>query len=147
MKSGMKIKAAALTAALLVLPGCGVELAVLGAAASAASAGSAVYSRGKLHASWMAPFDLVVAAGESSFSELGMLITDSSGNAREGQWTIKAITGTDDEVEIRVQRETRDMTEFVIDVGWFGQEPTARLVLKRMAVAINLAYEEAGVYE
>ena len=120
---------AVLAVPLTLLPGCGVELAVIGAAASAASQGAAVYSRGKLTASWMGPFDLVVAAAEIALGDLGYVILESSGTASEGACT--------------VDRKTQQLTEFKFDVTWFGQEATARLILKRMAVAIDLeAYQD-----
>lgn len=124
--------------------GCGVELAVLGAAASAASSGSAAYKRGKLVASWMGPFDLVVAAGEVALSEMGYAIYRSSGDAREGEWTIVAYDDDGGKIVLTVDRKTSELTDFQIDVGWFGSEPTARLVLKRMALAIDLESAQDG---
>lgn len=124
--------------------GCGVELAVLGAAASAASSGSAAYKRGKLVGSWMGPFDLVVAAGEVALSEMGYAIYQSNGNARKGEWTIVGYDDDGGKVVLTVDRKTSEFTEFQINVGWFGREPTARLILKRMAVAIDLAAEQDG---
>ncbi|MEO0515020.1 MAG: DUF3568 family protein [Planctomycetota bacterium] len=129
---------------LSLCPGCGVELAVIGAAASAASSGSAAYKQGKLVASWMGPFDVVVAAGEIAFGDLGYAITESSGNALEGDWKIVATDEDGDKVTIKVDRKTQQLTQFQIDVTWFGKEPTARLILKRMAVAINLETHQDG---
>ena len=134
---------AVLAVPLTLLPGCGVELAVIGAAASAASQGAAVYSRGKLTASWMGPFDLVVAAAEIALGDLGYVILESSGTASEGAWTVVGIDEDGDKVTVTVDRKTQQLTEFNIDVTWFGQEATARLILKRMAVAIDLeAYQD-----
>ncbi|MEM9915731.1 MAG: DUF3568 family protein [Planctomycetota bacterium] len=135
--------AAVLAVTLTLVPGCGVELAVIGAAASAASQGAAVYSRGKLIASWMGPFDLVVAAAEIALGDLGYVILESSGDANDGAWTVVGIDEDGDKVTITVDRKTQQLTEFKIDVTWFGQEATARLILKRMAVAIDLkAYQD-----
>ncbi|MEO1236487.1 MAG: DUF3568 family protein [Planctomycetota bacterium] len=126
------------------LAGCGVELAVLGAAASAASTGSAVFKQGKLDASWMGPFDLVVAAGEVAVGDLGLLITETRGDPVEGEWRIVAVDEHGEPIKITVRRQSASLTEFQIDVGWFGRETTARLVLKRMAVAIGLNVTEDG---
>lgn len=135
--------AALLVVPLSIVPGCGVELAVLGAAAAAASQGAAVYKRGKLVGSWMGPFDLVVAAGEIAMGDLGYTILESSGDAAKGEWTVVGIDEDGDKVTITIDRKTRQLTEFQIDVTWFGQEATARLMLKRMAVAIDLeAYQD-----
>jgi len=124
--------------------GCGVELAMLGAAASAASTGSAVYKQGKLNASWMASFGLVVAAGEAAFKDMGMTIEKSKGDTEKGVWTIVAVNDDGDKITLTVDRKSARLTEFQIDMGWFGREATARLLLKRMAVAINLGAMQDG---
>lgn len=124
--------------------GCGVELAMLGAAASAASTGSAVYKQGKLNASWLAPFDLVVAAGEAGFKDMGMTIEKSKGDKEKGAWTIVAVNSDNDKIKLTVDRKSPRLTQFQIDMGWFGSEPTARLLLKRMSVAINLGNTRDG---
>lgn len=136
--------AALLVVPLTFVPGCGVELAVLGAAASAASTGAAVFKRGKLVGAWMGPFDLVVAAGEIAMGDLGYTLLESDGDAGAGDWTIVAVDEDGDKVTINVDRKTQQLTEFEIDVTWFGQEATARLILKRMAVAINLSATQDG---
>lgn len=127
--------------------GCGVELAMLGAASSAASSGSAVYKRGKLNASWMASFDEVVAAGEAAFDDLGMKVTRSKGNEKKGKWAIVAVNDDKNKVKLKVDHKASRLTEFQIDVGLFGKEPTARLILKRMAVALQLGATEVGTDE
>lgn len=126
--------------------GCGVELAMLASAASAASSGSAVYKQGKLNASWMAPFDLVVAAGQGAFKEMGMTVKKSTGDKDKGTWTIVAVDDDKDKITLTVNRATPKLTEFQIDVGWFGRESTARLLHKRMALAINLADSRDGMH-
>lgn len=127
--------------------GCGVELAMLGAATSAASSGSAVYKRGKLNASWMASFDQVVAAGEGAFDDLGMTVTKSKGDEAKGDWAIIAVNEDKNKVKLKIDRKTATLTEFQLDVGMFGKEPTARLILKRMAVALQLGSTEVGTDE
>ncbi|MEL7088775.1 MAG: DUF3568 family protein, partial [Planctomycetota bacterium] len=124
--------------------GCGVELAMIGAAASAASSGSAVFKRGKLNASWMGPFDHIVAAGEVAGSELGLLIRSTHGDPVKGTWKTVMNTADGDKITIRTSRKTHNLTEFQIDVGLSGSESTARLLLKRMAVAINLDARQDG---
>jgi len=129
---------------ILLSPGCGIELAVIGAAASAAAQGSAAYKQGKLIAAWMGPFDLVVASGEVALGDLGYAILQSNGNASKGEWKIVGVDEESEKVTITVNRKTKQFTEFQIDVTWFGKEPTARLILKRMAVAIDLNAEQDG---
>ncbi|MEM9882295.1 MAG: DUF3568 family protein [Planctomycetota bacterium] len=145
IRRGRRIAGSCLIAGLALGPaGCGVELAVLGAAASAASTGSAVVKQGKLDASWMGSFDLVVAAGEAAVGDLGLVIIRSDGDAAAGHWTITALDQDKEKIIVTVDRKSVALTEFRIDVGWFGSESTARLVLKRMAVAIGLAADRDG---
>ena len=136
----MKYKLAPLLLALTTLSsgGCGIELAMIGAAASAASQGSAVYKSGKLNVAWMGNFNQVITAGEIAANDLGLLIVSTDGDAHEGWWETKLITKDGDKIAIRTTRKTSQLIQFQIDVGWFGQESVARLVLKRMAVAIRL---------
>jgi len=134
-----------LAVAALPLPGCGVEVAVLGAAASAASSGSAVYRRGKLDASWMASFERVISGAELAASELGLELLSSAGDSAAGTWTVAARNAVGEKVIVRVNRKASSLVEFQIDIGWFGRESTAQLMLKRMAVAIGLEAEQNGV--
>lgn len=133
-----------LAGALCFTGGCGIELAMIGAAASAASSGSAVFKRGKLQASWMGPFDHIVAAGEVAGSELGLSIRSTDGDPAEGYWKTVMYTADGDKITVKTYRKTNSLTEFQIDVGLSGSEPTARLLLKRMAVAINLDARQDG---
>ena len=140
----LPLRAVVLSLVLLCTGGCGVELAMIGAAASAASQGSAVYKRGKLNASWMGPFDMVVAAGEVAGTDLGLSIKSNTGNPAKGQWVTLFVTDDGDKISVKTTRKTQHLTEFQINVGWFGEESTARLLLKRMAVAINLDANHDG---
>ncbi len=133
-----------LCAILNLTAGCGVEIAMIGVAASAASTGSAVYKQGKLNASWMAPFDRVVMAGEAAFIDMGMSIKKSKGDSEKGDWTIVAVNDENEKIILTIDRKSPSLTEFQIDMGWFGREATARLLLKRMAVAINLGVMQDG---
>lgn len=87
---------------------------------------------------------MVVAAGEVAGTDLGLLMESSGGNANKGQWETVFFTFEGERIVIRTNRKTPQLVEFQIDVGWFGSEPTARLILKRMAVAINLDSDRDG---
>ncbi|MEM7625827.1 MAG: DUF3568 family protein [Planctomycetota bacterium] len=136
-----------LSAAVCAAGGCGVELAMIGAAASAASSGAAVFKQGKLNASWMGPFDHVVAAGEVAAGELGLTIRSTTGDPVEGRWKTVLLTEDGEKIVIKIARKTPQLTEFQIDVGLSGSEATARLLLKRMAVAIDLDASQDGTGE
>lgn len=136
------IRALALAGTVSGVAGCGVELAVIGAAASAASAGSAVYARGKLQASWLGPFDIVVGAAEEACGDMGLQLMESRGDVTKGVWTIVAMDDHKDKIVVSVHRQTYQLTEFQIDVGLFGKQATAQLYLKRMINAIDGIIDE-----
>jgi hypothetical protein len=95
----------------------------------------------------MASFDQVVAAGEGAFDDLGMTVTKSKGDESKGNWMIVAVNDDKNKVTLKVDRKTAALTEFQLNVGWFGKEPTARLILKRMAVALQVGATEVGTDE
>lgn len=118
--------------------GCagGLELAAVGAAANAAQAGSTVYKQGKINAAHLAPMDGVVLAGEQAISDLGLELTKRDEH-RLNRIELAARDETGAKFTIRVFRRTDRLTRYQIDVGWFGHEALARLLLRRMQVHLT----------
>lgn len=122
--------------------GCaaGVDIALIGAAAGAASsaadAGSAVYSAGKLRSVGMLDVESTRTAVLIAADELGLEI-DEENEPRPGQYRIVLIDELNSRIYIHLQERTPTMTRLTINIGLFGSEPTARLILKRIAVAVN----------
>jgi len=121
---------------LLVLPACtGVEFAVIGAAASGAEFGSAVYKRGKLTAAVNATMDesrrAVIAAAEELAFNL---------QAPDDDWGDKYTLKSPDAktvATVSLATRTEQLTIIRIDVGRLGNEAIARLITKR--IGDNLA--------
>ena len=113
------------------LTGCtGLEPAVIGAAASATSAGAVVFSQGRISAAAIADYDRVREGVLRSADDLSL----SPVYEREGpiwsKYTLEDDLGKD--ITIRVRRRTSTMTQVDIDVGRFGNEAIGRLFLLRM---------------
>lgn len=126
-----------LTALPLPLAGClaGAELALVGAAANAASSTEAAAKRGRINAAHRASYDEVRAAAEWAVVDLGLKIE----RVDEGDERYKVhAQGTGDVfVTVLVWRETDQLTMTQVSVGLFGSTPVGRLVLQQMRVALG----------
>jgi hypothetical protein len=128
------------------VPGCaaGVDVALIsaaaGAASSAADAGSAVYSAGKLRSVGMLDVESTRTAVLIAADELGLEIEEES-EPGPGRYRIVLIDELNTRIYVHLQERTPTMTRLTINMGMFGSEPTARLILKRIAVAVNEHFE------
>jgi hypothetical protein len=129
--------------------GCAVTLAVcaggcataavvsagtmVGLAASAVSTGADVYRMGKLDAADEARFDEWVAAVRAAAAELDLKLAKET-NDGKGVWRCTLTDERNSKVRVSVERRTRALCRTRIDVGWFGSESTARLILARVRV-------------
>lgn len=132
-----------------LLTGCtGLEPAVIGAAASATSAGAVVYGKGRISAVAIADYDRVRQGVILSAEDLSL----TSVYEREGpiwsKYTLRDDRGK--QITIRVRHRTATMTQVDIDVGRFGNEAIGRLFLLRMSENVpesgfdDLADEESN---
>ena len=116
---------------LVALPACtGLEPAVIGAAATGAQTAVGVFQRGKLDAADARPLPEVVQATDRALRELELRVV-----RREHDEQGLEVEARDEQnawVVVKLQRRTGVLTRIRIDVGWFGSEPTARLVLSRI---------------
>ncbi|MDY7107365.1 MAG: DUF3568 family protein [Planctomycetota bacterium] len=131
---------------LLALSGCaaGLDLAVIGAASQAAGTGSAVFSAGKLKAVGMADVEsarraVLIAADETS------LTVEEVTSSRIGRYRIVLKDDRNARVWVYLDQRTPTLTRLQVNVGLFGSEPTARLLLTRIGLALgaHLADDEA----
>jgi hypothetical protein len=123
---------------LLCCSGCAlIPLATLGAvvdiAGTAASAGPAVYKAGKLDTAFMNHLDDVHAAVRAAAADVDMRIAsdqmkDKSGNV----WVFELEDNQKSSIEVVIERRTRTLCRCRVDVGLFGSEPTARLLMSRI---------------
>ena len=107
---------------------------VLGAVGSAASAGSEVYSLGKLDVSVMATFDECRAAVTQAATDLQLHVKEAK-NKDKPPKDVSEIELEDDlksTISVRVERRTGRMCRCRVDVGLFGSEPTAKLLMHRI---------------
>ena len=102
-----------------------------GLAASAVSTGAEVYSLGKLDSADEARFDEWIGAVRAAAGDLHLKI-DKESNKREGEWRCTLVDERKSKMKVIVQRRTETLCRTRIDVGWFGSEPTARLLLARV---------------
>lgn len=118
-----------------LLGGCagGLELAAVGAAASATEAGETAVKRGKIKAAHLATLEATVRAAEHAIEDAGLTFT-------HGRWRpdhrveLQAEDEKGATYNIRIERRTPRLVRYQLDVGWFGHNATARLLLNRMQV-------------
>ena len=104
---------------------------VAGLAASAVSTGAEVYSLGKLDSANEARFDEWIGAVRAAATDLHLKIAKES-DKRKGEWRCTLVDERKAKIKVFVQRRTETLCRTRIDVGWFGSEPTARLLLARV---------------
>lgn len=113
---------------------------VIGVGASAVSTGASVYSLGKLNSAEPASADQVRHAMEAAADELDLRAQpgsgfDESGITYTGHWT----DAFGAKIDVIIQQRSSRLTRLRIDVGVFGNEPTARLVLARVRDHLPIA--------
>ena len=104
----------------------------LGVAGSAASVGGSVYSQGKLDSAEMATPERWSAAVRAAAADLNLSVFEVPPADPDG---VRTFTLADDhkaKIGVRVEPRTRTLLLNRIDVGLFGSEPTARLLLERV---------------
>jgi hypothetical protein len=114
-----------------------IPLATVGAvvdiAGTAASAGPAVYKAGKLDTAFMADSVVVESAVRAALVDLCLRTDrDSSKDKRGDIWIFQFEDDRKTKIEVILERRTRTLCSCRVDVGFFGSEPTARLVLSRI---------------
>jgi hypothetical protein len=107
---------------------------MVGLAASAVSMGADVYRLGKLDSADAVRFEQRVDAVRSAAGELGLLVVKESLDARKGEWRCTLADDRKSNAKVFVQRRTETLCRTRINVGIFGSEPTARLILARVRI-------------
>ena len=103
------------------LSGCGVL--ILGGAA----AGTVGYVSGDLKATLEGKFENVVAATDEAISDNS--ITQAAKDETQHSVVYELRTLQDDKIALTITRASRDLTNVVIRVGVFGDEPLSRHIL------------------
>ena len=126
-----------LLAPTLPLAGCAaIPLAALGTAlgvgASAVSTGASVYSLGKLNSAEHATADAVRHAAEATADELDFRTLRGGFDEAGRVYTVRWADALGATLDVVIDQRSARLTWLRIDVGVFGNEPTARLILERI---------------
>lgn len=118
----------------VTLTGCagGLEFAAIGAAANATQAGTAVVKGGKINGALLVPADEVVAAVKLAMEDAGLTIRDVD-TQRAFRTEIVAVDDRGARVKVRVRERTDTLSRVQVDMGWFGDAATARLIAVRVS--------------
>ena len=117
---------------------------VFGLAASAVSTGADVYQLGKLDSADQVRFDAMIAATRAAANDLHLKLANESRDRDKGQWRCTLVDERGADATVTIQRRTESLCRTRINVGWFGSEPTARLILTRMRVHVDPSAASGG---
>jgi hypothetical protein len=106
--------------------------AMAGLAASAVSTSADVYQMGKLSSADRARFDDWIADVRAAADDLHLKVVKESLDNEKGEWRCTLADDQKAKIKVFVQRRTETLCRTRIDVGLFGSEPTARLILARI---------------
>ncbi len=119
----------ALACALILVSTSGCVLLAVGAA-GAAGAGTVAYIRGELDTSVNGTVDTVGVATTKALEELRFAKIHENKSAVDAE--IRARTGQDKKIDIRLNRTSDTLTRVRIRVGTFGDEDLSRLLLEKI---------------
>ncbi len=110
---------------------------VAGLAATALSTGADVYHLGKLDSVEMARMPDLISSMHSTAKDLHLAIDREEHDKSE--WSMRLTDEQGSTIDITLERRTETMCRCRINVGLFGSEPTARLILIRLREYLPLA--------
>ncbi|MGA2583994.1 MAG: DUF3568 family protein [Tepidisphaeraceae bacterium] len=106
---------------------------IFGIAGTAASTGPEIYQQGKLDTALMADFVSVQIAVRLSAEDLGLhKVRDRKASKHEAIWDFQLQDDLQSKIEITVESRAANLCRCRIDVGLFGSEPTAKLILSQI---------------
>ena len=107
---------------------------IFGIADTAATAGPSVYQMGKLDTAFMVDFPTLQAAVRSAAGDLGLHIArDRAADNTRDVWDFQLQDDLKAKIEITLRRRAARLSRCRVNVGIFGSEPTARLLMNRIA--------------
>lgn len=106
---------------------------LLGGAGSAAVAGTEVYNLGKLDFSVMGTFDQCKAATLAAAGDLELRVVRSEAvGRRTNETSIELEDDLKKKITVSLDSRTGQLCQCRVDVGIFGSEPTAKLIMQRL---------------
>lgn len=119
-----------------------------GIAATALSTTTDVYRLGKLDSADPIPYDLWIQATRQAAGDMGLAVALDE-ETEPGVWRMLLQDERRGRIKIRVERHAEHLTRTRIDVGFFGSEPTARLLIdqiRRGVVAASTGADRGPVW-
>jgi hypothetical protein len=107
----------------------GCVVAAVGAA-GAAGAGTVAFIRGELEATVSSSFETVIPAASKAVGQLGFSKIRETKDALAAE--IVARTALDKKVDIKLNKETDQLTRVSIRIGFFGDEVKSRAILDQI---------------
>jgi hypothetical protein len=106
---------------------------VLGMASSAASTGPEVYRAGKLETALMIQYPQLLQDVRTAATDLRLHIARDRSDSKSGDnWDFKLRDDQNAQIEITIQRRSAMLCRCCVDVGIFGSEPTAKLIMRQI---------------
>ncbi|HWE05003.1 MAG TPA: DUF3568 family protein [Tepidisphaeraceae bacterium] len=106
---------------------------VLGVAGTAATTGSDVYNLGKLDFSVMATFDECRFAAVDAANDLQLHIRGCKFvGKRKDELKVELADDLNRSIAVRIDRRAARLCQCRVDVGLFGSEPTAKVIMQRI---------------
>jgi hypothetical protein len=121
---------------------------VLGFAGTAATAGPEVYNLGKLDFSAWATFEECRSAVDEATADLQLHIehSDFVGKRRD-EIVFKLADDQKKRINVHIDRRTGKLCQCRVDVGIFGSEPTAKLIMERIRSHLPRVVDQRGVFQ
>jgi Protein of unknown function (DUF3568) len=110
---------------------------VLGIASTAATAGPEVYQQGKLDSALMANYHDVRQAVRRAARDLGLRVLRDRQSGCGWDWDFKLEDDRGSKMEVTIQKRAANLCRCRVNVGLFGSEPTAKLVMSQIRAEIN----------
>lgn len=130
---------------LLSAAGCElIPLAAVGAAfdiaGSTVATGPAIYHQGKLDIAFMSEYPVVQQAVRSGAADLSLKVScEHQAGKQEGAWEFVLHDDLKAQIVVTVERRSQTLCLCRVNVGFFGSEPTARLLMNRIGVHLPSA--------
>jgi hypothetical protein len=107
--------------------------AALEAASSAVSTGTDVYRLGKLDTAVMASYDDSREAVRQAAANFRLkIVRDEQEGKHSNIWNFRLADDLKETVDVRIEQRSGMLCLIRVDVGWFGSQPTAQLILDKI---------------